>query len=103
MEKGGTLRSRPMATMQLDSEGHLWFFTSLSSPKIEEAQSNQQVNLSYARREFRTFGKTEADADRAAHYGDSAAMMNRPDVALPALVNRLALKVFLKGIRIEPY
>lgn len=48
-EKDGTLRSRPMATMQLDSEGNLWFFTSLSSPKIEEAQPDQQVNLSYAR------------------------------------------------------
>ena len=32
-EKDGTLRSRPMATMQLDSQGNLWFFTSLSSPK----------------------------------------------------------------------
>ena len=33
LEKDGTLRSRPMATMQLDSEGNLWFFTSMSSPK----------------------------------------------------------------------
>ena len=49
LEKDGTLRSRPMATMQLDGEGNLWFFTSLSSPKIEETQSGQQVNLSYAR------------------------------------------------------
>jgi general stress protein 26 len=49
LEKDGTLRSRPMATMQLDCEGNLWFFTSLSSPKIAEAQPDQQVNLSYAR------------------------------------------------------
>ena len=49
LEKDGTLRSRPMATMQLDGEGNLWFFTSLSSPKIEETQPGQQVNLSYAR------------------------------------------------------
>ena len=49
LEKDGTLRSRPMATMQLDGEGNLWFFTSLSSPKIEETQLGQQVNLSYAR------------------------------------------------------
>jgi general stress protein 26 len=49
LEKDGTLRSRPMATMQLDSKGDLWFFTSLSSSKIEEARPDQQVNLSYAR------------------------------------------------------
>ena len=49
LEKDGTLRSRPMATMQLDGEGNLWFFTSLSSPKIAETQPGQQVNLSYAR------------------------------------------------------
>ena len=28
MERDGTLRSRPMSTMQLDAEGNLWFFTS---------------------------------------------------------------------------
>ncbi len=47
MEKDGTLRSRPMVTMQLDGEGNLWFFTSRSSPKIAEA--HQQVNLCYMR------------------------------------------------------
>jgi general stress protein 26 len=49
LEKDGTLRSRPMATVQLDGEANLWFFTSLSSPKIEEAQPDQQVSLCYAR------------------------------------------------------
>jgi general stress protein 26 len=49
LEKDGTLRSRPMATMQLDGEGNLWFFTSVSSPKVEEAQPDQQVSLCYAR------------------------------------------------------
>jgi len=48
-EKDGTLRSRPMATLQLDGEGNLWFFTSLSSPEIEETQPDQQVSLSYSR------------------------------------------------------
>lgn len=48
-EADGTLRSRPMATMQMDSSGNLWFFTALSSPKIEEAEHHRQVNLSYAR------------------------------------------------------
>jgi general stress protein 26 len=46
-EADGTLRSRPMATMQMDANGDLWFFTALSSPKVEEAEHHHQVNLSY--------------------------------------------------------
>lgn len=48
-EEDGTLRSRPMATMEMDASGNLWFFTALSSPKIDEAEHHRQVNLSYAR------------------------------------------------------
>lgn len=48
-EPDGTLRSRPMSTMQMEADGTLWFFTALSSPKIEEALQNRHVNLSYAR------------------------------------------------------
>lgn len=48
-EADGTLRSRPMATMQMDASGNLWFFTALSSHKIEEAEQHRQVNLGYAR------------------------------------------------------
>jgi general stress protein 26 len=45
----GMLRSRPMSTMQMDADGALWFFTSMSSPKTDEARQHTQVNLSYAR------------------------------------------------------
>lgn len=48
-EEDGTLRSRPMSTMQMDAAGNLWFFTGLDSPKVEEAHHHRQVNLSYAR------------------------------------------------------
>lgn len=48
-EEGGALRSRPMSTMQMDADGNLWFFTALSSSKIDEATQHRQVNLSYAR------------------------------------------------------
>lgn len=48
-ESDGSLRSRPMATMEMDAEGNLWFFTALSSHKIDEAEQHRQVNLSYAR------------------------------------------------------
>lgn len=49
MEEDGTLRSRPMATMQMDGDGNLWFFTSQSSPKAIETQQHHQVNLCYVR------------------------------------------------------
>lgn len=48
-EPDGTLRSRPMTTLQMDSDGNLWFFTSDSSPKVDEADQHRLVNLSYAR------------------------------------------------------
>ncbi|HEY8607200.1 MAG TPA: pyridoxamine 5'-phosphate oxidase family protein [Noviherbaspirillum sp.] len=48
-EIDGTLRSRPMSTMQMDSDGCLWFFTAMSSPKMDEVDQHRQVNLSYAR------------------------------------------------------
>ena len=48
-DEDGTLRSRPMSTMQMDADGNLWFFTALSSSKIDEATQHRQVNLSYAR------------------------------------------------------
>ncbi len=47
-EPDGALRSRPLATLQMDSEGHLWFFTALSSGKVEEIDQHRKVNLSYA-------------------------------------------------------
>ena len=48
MEKDGSLRSRPLATLQMDEEGQLWFFTSVSSPKADEVEHHHNVNVSYA-------------------------------------------------------
>jgi general stress protein 26 len=47
VDTDGALRSRPIATLQLDAHGVLWFFTSASSPKIDEIEQHRQVNLSY--------------------------------------------------------
>jgi general stress protein 26 len=47
-EPDGTLRSRPLATLQMDSAGKLWFFTALSSGKVGEIDQHRKVNLSYA-------------------------------------------------------
>ncbi len=48
-EEDGSLRSRPMSTMEMDADGNLWFFSALSSSKITEAQQHRQVCVSYMR------------------------------------------------------
>ena len=48
VEEDGTLRSRPMATQELEFDGDLWFFTYGKAPKMDEVQHHQQVNVSYA-------------------------------------------------------
>jgi len=47
-DSDGALRSRPLATLQMDSAGKLWFFTALSSGKVSEIDQHRKVNLSYA-------------------------------------------------------
>jgi len=47
-EPDGTLRSRPLATLEMDSEGKLWFFIAMSSGKVGEIDQHRKVNLSYA-------------------------------------------------------
>jgi len=68
-EPGGSLRSRPLATLQIDSDGRLWFFTSVSSPKVDEIARNRQVNLSYVDPERQDYvsisGTAEIVRDRA--------------------------------------
>src|SRR5688572_9075428 len=49
IEPDGSLRSRPLETVEVDTEGRLWFFTQAHSPKSERAQAgDHQVALSYA-------------------------------------------------------
>jgi general stress protein 26 len=48
----GNLYSRPMATLEIDERkfnGRLWFFTDIKSPKVFNIQSNQHINLAYAK------------------------------------------------------
>ena len=48
LEVDGSLRSRPLETVELDREGRLWFFSQASSPKSARASRHHQVNVSYA-------------------------------------------------------
>ena len=47
-EADGTLRSRPMATQDVEFDGDLWFFTDITSAKVDEARQHKQVNVSYS-------------------------------------------------------
>ena len=47
-EDEGVLRSRPMAAVDQDFDGALWFFTRADSHKVAEIGHDQRVNLSYA-------------------------------------------------------
>lgn len=48
LETDGTLHSRPMATHEIEADGSLWFFTHADTPKVDEVEQHQQVNLGYA-------------------------------------------------------
>lgn len=52
----GELLSRPLATIEVDADdGDLWFFTSKDSPKVEQIQREQHVNVSYASPDRQTY------------------------------------------------
>ena len=40
--------TRPMATIEAEENGTLWFFTDVRSIKVEEVQQEKQVHLTYA-------------------------------------------------------
>lgn len=47
-EPDGTLRSRPMATQQVEFDGDLWFFTWDESPKTDQVRQDHHVNVSFS-------------------------------------------------------
>ena len=47
-EDGGKLRARPMVAAQTEFTGDLWFFTRVSSHKVDEVKSEQHVGVTYA-------------------------------------------------------
>lgn len=65
----GHLRSRPMATLEAEPDGHLWFFTAIDAAKVEETRRGEQVNLGYAEpadnRYVSVSGRAEVLRDRA--------------------------------------
>jgi len=49
IDEQGNLVSRPMAALQFDEEGNVWFFTNRRSPKVDQIEQNEQhVNIAFA-------------------------------------------------------
>ena len=48
VSEGGALHARPMACLQLDDQGDLWFLTGKSSGKVHAITQDQHVNVAYA-------------------------------------------------------
>jgi general stress protein 26 len=67
-EEDGSLRSRPMATQQVEFDGDLWFFTDKSSAKVKEVEHHHEINVSYADQGNSTYvsvsGKAELVLDK---------------------------------------
>lgn len=68
-DEDGTLRSRPMAAVNRDFDGELWFFTRASSHKTLEIDRHHQVNLAYSDPDGQNYvsvsGMAELVRDRA--------------------------------------
>ena len=48
LDEDGSLRSRPMATQQVEFDGDLYFFTHAGSGKVEEVEQDHDVGVSFA-------------------------------------------------------
>jgi general stress protein 26 len=63
----GSLVSRPLQTLKLDSEGEIIFFTAAKSHKVEELTEDHSVNLAYADKAENRFvsvrGRARMDRD----------------------------------------
>lgn len=46
-DTAGNLVSRPMSTRTMDADGSIWFFTHEDTKKVEEAEADRDVGLSY--------------------------------------------------------
>jgi general stress protein 26 len=66
VEDDGSLSSRPMAVLEMDEQGALWFFTDLRSSKVEHLRV---ANLAFTDVAHGTYvslsGRGEIDTDRA--------------------------------------
>ncbi|MEZ0540365.1 pyridoxamine 5'-phosphate oxidase family protein [Fibrella arboris] len=82
LDEQGNLVSRPMACMQMDAEGTLWFFTKKSSPKVDQVtQHDHKVNLSFANASDADFVSISGSAEELDDRGKINALWS--DMAKP--------------------
>jgi len=55
VDRDGGFHTRPLETLQIDSDGTLWFFTDWSSPKVDELHRDLRVSLGYADASKKTY------------------------------------------------
>jgi general stress protein 26 len=48
LDGDGRLHTRPVQTLQVDTDRRLWFFTDWSTPKVDELRHDIRVSLGYA-------------------------------------------------------
>lgn len=87
VDEQGNLVSRPMAALQIDQEGSIWFFTNRSSPKVDQIDNNgHRVNLAFA---------SVSDADYVSISGTAQELDDRAKIS--ELWNPQAKAWFPKG------
>lgn len=68
-ERDGSLRSRPLQTLEVENDDELLFFTSKKSGKVDEIERDAQVNVAYAHPGNNTYvsvtGTASIEKDRA--------------------------------------
>lgn len=63
IDLNGRLRSRPMATMSMDENGALWFFTNEFSGKVHEVMQDTHVCVSFAHPGKNTYVSVSGEAE----------------------------------------
>jgi general stress protein 26 len=64
IDENGDLHSRPMSSNgQIDPNGDLWFFTGVSSHKVNEVAGSPKVNVSFADPEHQKYVSTSGTAE----------------------------------------
>lgn len=62
-DEDGTLRSRPMGTVQSEFDGTLYYFTYGQTNKVFEVNQHHQVNVSYARPDKQQYASLSGTAN----------------------------------------
>ena len=48
ISEDGHFHARPMAVLDVDFDGNVWFFTKKDAPKVDQIQSEPRVNVAYS-------------------------------------------------------